>query len=189
MHTNGDKSSCKCLYVTFLRFGIHFSNFSGLISVGIFVNNWTSPSSFTFRYQTSLFFRYSSCLIVFMFLFRYIYISDFFTLAANECCFLTLLVSAMHPRCPQGLSMQLPWHGPSLEELPWRRKDFAAISVAKNGLRFRWVYPDDADDVALNTLLAYGHVQFSEIYVMWVYVNICMCGKIVYLCLFKFMNR
>ena len=34
--------------------------------------------------------------------------------AANACCFL----SAKYPRRPQGLSMQLPWHGPSLEELP-----------------------------------------------------------------------
>ena len=32
--------------------------------------------------------------------------------------FSNFILSAKYPRRPQGLSMQLPWHGPSLEELP-----------------------------------------------------------------------
>lgn len=135
MHRNGDKSS--------FSFGFYFSNFSGLISrctifiesLKIAISLSRAPSicptyggglayphadlhfvsqqvcfsdmiCYLLIMYVSIYLIYSSCFVFFHILLQMnVAVSNFF-------------VSAMCPRCPQGLSMQLPSHGPSLEELP-----------------------------------------------------------------------
>ena len=125
MVTNPVSSVYRNSYIPFLlksiRFGIDFSNFSRFISgyshtklkIAMLIYMLLHHKFVFFsdmlliNYCNYASFNISICLVFF----------TFYLLQMNVV-FSNFILSAKYPRRPQGLSMQLPWHGPSLEELP-----------------------------------------------------------------------